>query len=113
MSKREWTLMLVLPWLLVACGKTQVKIQNSTGSALSEVRVSVYGSSSSSTISFANIASGATTEAQEWSGESLTVAADVSGYGEETDSVTLDSKKTNLLTLTLSGGQIVYTRSAE
>ena len=45
--------------LCAACGKTQVKIANSTGVTLTQVTVSVYGTGSSNTLIFSNVANAA------------------------------------------------------
>lgn len=107
-------LTLLVAFSFFGCGKTKVRIANNTGATLSTVGVSVYQSGSSNTISFSNVANGTTTDTADWSDDAhLTVSVDASGYSEETDSVTLDAGKTNTLTLTLSSGNIVYTRAAD
>lgn len=116
--KRKLSVLFVglLALSVTACGKTQVKLTNSTGQTLNTVYVSNVGSGSSNTIVFSNIASGVTTDAADWSDDNNLIArVDVQdpSLNETTDSVSLDAGKTNVLTLTLSGGQVVYTRSTE
>ena len=111
--KNLFLVSLALATILMGCGKTQVRLTNSTGGALTQATVSVYQSGSSNTKTFTGIADGATTDAQDWGDDGhLTVSVDVSGYSETTDSVTLDTGKLNTITLTLSSGNIVYTRAA-
>lgn len=97
-----------------ACGKTQVRVTNSTGSTLSSISVSVNGTGSSNPLTFSSVANGTTTDAQDWGSDSnFSAKTSVSGYTVTTDSNTLKQGSLNTLTLTLSSGNIVVTQSAD
>ena len=108
----------VLLFMVSGCGKTHVKVVNSSSAAFESVTISIRGTGGGTTVKFNSLAVGATSGEEKWDDDDhLDVKLSTSGPSKEseTDGVSLDSGKTNTITIWDGGsaGKIKYSRAAD